>query len=223
MRKNLKKLTSMLLALIMVFSLGCFACASGEDEPDRDADEAEDVFDLTEEELAALPRIGEETEDCATIVLLNAAEGDITSVNIRASGETEWSLNLLPDGEMFEQDEMALLCFEPEEDVLYDIQFVFSNYTGSAAHDVDFSDIAQAELHRQWNGLVYLVYTSLSTEEEVDTSEAEQTRAEEELAAGTFAYGGGSSSNNNSSGSSGYSGGSTSSDSGCVGSAGLLY
>lgn len=222
MKKNLKKLVSALLALTMVFSLASFAAAS-EEEP---TEEAEDVFaGLTEEDLAGLPRIGEETEDCATIVLWNGAEGDITSINIKASGETEWSLNMLPDGEMFPAEEMALLCFEPEEDVLYDIQFVFSNYTGSAVHDVDFADVAQAELHRQWNGLVYLVYTSLSTEETVDTSEAEQTRAEEELAAGTFAYGGDPApSGGGSTGGGSYDGGGSSdSDTGCIGGTGLLY
>ncbi len=229
MKNTLKKLTSILLALAMVLALGCFALAEGEEAPEEAGEEEEDIFDLTEEELAALPRIGEETEDCAAIVLYNAAEGDITSVNIRAKGDAEWSLNMLPDKEVFEDKEMAVLCFEPEEDTLYEIQFIFSNYTGSAVHDVDFTDIANAELHRQWNGLVYLVYTSLATEEEVDTSEAEQTLAEEQIAAGSFAYGGSSDSgsdggdsySDDSGWSSGYSDGG--SDSGCIGSAGLLY
>lgn len=187
MKKDLKTLVSLLLALTMVLGLACYAAASEEEQPAEDGEKAQDVFDLSDEELAALPRIGEETEDCATLMLLNLTEGDITSVSIRASGETEWSLNLLPDDEVFGQEEMALLCFEPEEDALYDIQFIFSNFTGSAIHDVDFADVTQAELHRQWNGQTYLVYTSLSTEEEVDTSEAEQARLEADVAASTTA------------------------------------
>lgn len=178
MKKNVKKLASLLLALTMVLGLGCAAFA------DEEAVEAEDeIFELTEEELEQLPRIGEETEECARLVLFNDAEGDIMSVNIRPAGETEWSLNLLEDGALFEQETMAVLCFEPEEDTLYDIQFVFSNYTGSAVHDVDFADVENARLCRQWNGLAYLVYTSVESGEKVDTSEAEQARAEADLTA----------------------------------------
>ena len=201
MKDNVKKLLALLLAMAMVMGLGCAAFA--DEEPAEQADEDDAVFDLTEEELAALKRIGEETEECAKLVLLNDAEGDIMSVNIRAAGETEWSLNLLEDGELFQAEEMVMLCFEPEADTLYDIQFVFSNYTGSAVHDVDFADVEHARLCRQWNGLTYLVYTSVETGEKVDTSEAEQARAEADL---TASVSGGSDEDTSSSGNSGGSG-----------------
>ncbi len=207
MKKNVKKLVAMLLAMAMALGLGCAAFADGETDGETDGeadaaavDEEEDqVFELTEEELAALPRIGEETEECAKLVLFNDAEGDIMSVNIRAAGQTEWSLNLLEDGELFEQEALAVLCFEPAEDTLYDIQFVFSNYTGSAVHDVDFADVENARLCRQENGLTYLVYTSVESGEKVDTAEAEQARAEADLTAsvsGGEDNSGGSSSDN---------------------------
>ncbi len=200
MNNNVKKLLALVLAMTMVLGLGCAAFA---DEAADEADQEDEIFDLTEEELAALPRIGEETEECAKLVLLNDAEGDIMSVNIRAAGETEWSLNLLEDGELFQAEEMVMLCFEPEADTLYDIQFVFSNYTGSAVHDVDFADVEHARLCRQWNGLTYLVYTSVESGEKVDTAEAEQARAEADL---TASVSGGSDTDTSSSGSSGGSG-----------------
>ncbi len=242
MKKNLKKLAAMLLALTMALSVTGYA-AAGEDadaeqtEPaeeaadakqagpaeeadeEQTADEAEEaariarvVLDLTEEGLAALPCIGEKTEECSTIALLNDTGDDITAINIKSSEDTEWSDNILAEDYVFEDGEPALLCWEAEEGVLYDLQFTFSDWTVGVAHDVDFADTPGAELHRQWNGLPYLVYISLSTREKVDTSEAEQARAEAEIAAGTWAYGGGSSSGGSSSSSGGgsSSGGSSS-------------
>ena len=215
MKNNLKKLLCSLLALTVVLSMAGLAMASEEEDASEEeqAEQAE-IVPLTEEELAALPRIGEETEDCSQIVLVNATEGDITAINIKASDEDQWSDNILAEDDVYEAEETALLCWEAEEDVLYDLQLTFSDWTVGVAHDVDFADITQANLQRQWNGLPYLVYVSVATGEEVDTSEAEQARAEAEIAAGTWAYGGDSSSSGSSGGSSSSSGSSGGSSSG---------
>lgn len=185
MKKNWKRITVWLLALTVVLSMAGIASASEEDtEPAEAVD-----FGLTEEETAALPRIGDETEDCSRITVKNCTESDITAVSIRASGDAEWSENLLAEDDVLEAEALAVLCFEPEEKTLYDIQFTFSDSSAGAIHDVDFADVTQAELHRQDNGLIYIVYTSLSTEETEDTYEAELARAEEEIAAGAWEYG----------------------------------
>lgn len=235
MKKHLKILLSMLLALTMALSLASFAAAAEDAEQTDPAEEAaeetsveapdpaeieqilETVLELTEEELAELPCIGEQTEECSTIALLNNTGNDITALYIKASEDAEWSENILAEDQVLEDGKAALLCWEAEDGVLYDLQITFDDWTVGVAHDVDFADTPGAQLHRQWNGLPYLVYVSLSTGEEVDTSEAEQARAEAEISAGTWAYGNGSTSS--SSGSSSSGGGSSSggsSDTGCL-------
>lgn len=245
MKKNLKLLVSILLALTMALSLASFAAAAEDADAEQtepaeeaaenvDSAEAPDpeeieqiletVLELTAEDLAELPCIGEQTEECSTIAFLNDTGNDIIAINVKSSEDTEWSENILAEDQVFEDGTAALLCWEAEDGVLYDLQLTFDNWTVGVAHDVDFADTPGAQLHRQWNGLPYLVYVSLSTGEEVDTSEAEQARAEAEISAGTWAYGNGSTSTSSSSGSSsggGSSSGSSSSsggssDTGCL-------
>ncbi len=233
MNTKMKKITSLLLALLLVLSCGAAALAADDEAKEEDQDAAEAEETEKEEDLEIL---GEETEDGYKIRLVNATGTNITGINIKTSEQAEWEFaTLLENGGdvVFEKEEACWLCYTPgeeeTEDTTYDLQIIWSDWTVGEVHDVKFSDIEEGEVQRAWNSLPYLVYTSIATGEEIDTSADEQATAEAEIAAGTFAYGGAP----KSSGSSGSSGGSKSSggggsssggnSGGCIPGGGMFY
>ncbi len=234
MLNTMKKMMALLLALVMVLSLGAAAFAAEAGEA------AEDEADTGEEDLSAYDKIGEETEAARYVKLTNMTGTDIMGLNIRKSGDWQFSDELMADEDLFEKEETSLFFYEPEaeeeteeteaeaeeaESVLWDIQIVWSDWTVGVLYNVELDDLAEADIQRSWNSLPYLTYKSLASEEDVNTEEAEQTAyfSSPEYAA----YGGGgssSSSGSSSSGgsSSGGSGWSYGGDSGCIDN-GLLW
>ena len=219
MKNTMKKLGALLLALVMVLSMGAMAFAEAES--------------TEEEDLSALARIGEETDTCRMVKITNLTGTDIMGLNIRKSGEWEFSGELLAEGDNFEKEEVSLFCYEPEtaseadtatdaeaeeeaEPVLYDIQIVWTDWTVGVLYNVELDDMDEAELQRSWNSLPYIVYKSLESGEEVNTEEAE-TAAYLADPANSQSSGGGSSGGGSSS-----SGGSYGGDSGCIDN-GLLW
>ena len=165
----MKKCITMLLILALLASVPAAGFAAAEEESKA----------LTAEELEALDRIGEETEECYAIALENAAGADAVSVAVREIGGEEWSDELLAEDDVFEDGETALLCWTPAEDEndmkLYEIRLTFDDETESVLHMVPLSDMETAKLLRdEQSGLAYLVYTSLTNEKEVDTLQTEQ-------------------------------------------------
>lgn len=225
MNIKMRKITSLLLALLLVLGCGVFALADDGEPADDKAEEAAEEEDL---EL-----IGEETEEGYKIRLVNATGTDITGLNIKTSEAVEYTA-LMGEDEVFEQDEACYLCYTPgeeeTEETVYDVQVIWSDWTVGELHDVALADIEKGEIQRAWNSLPYLVYTSIETGKEVDTSADEQATAEEEIAAGTFAYGGVTQSSG-SSGGSGSGGGSWGGGSGsgggnsegCIAGGGMFY
>ena len=226
MMNTMKKLGALLLALVMVLSLGVTAFAEAETEP------------AEEEDLSALARIGEETETSRAVKVTNLTGTDIMGLNIRKSGEWEFSAELLAEGDNFEKEEVSLFCYEPEtaeeatatdaeaeaeeaEPVLYDIQIVWTDWTVGVLYNVELDDMDEAELQRSWNSLPYIVYKSLASGEEVNTEEAE-TAAYLADPANSQSSGGSSSGSGSSSGGSSSGGGSYGGDSGCIDN-GLLW
>ena len=226
MKNTMKKLGALLLALVIVLSLGAMAFAEAEAEP------------AGEEDLSALTRIGEETDTCRMVKITNLTGTDIMGLNIKKSGEWEFSAELLAEGDNFEKEEVSLFCYEPEtaaetdtatdaeaeeeaEPVLYDIQIVWTDWTVGVLYNVDLDDMDEAEFQRSWNSLPYLIYKSLESGEEVNTEEAELAAYLADPAnsssGGSSSSGGGSSSSGGSS-----SGGSYGGDSGCIDN-GLLW
>lgn len=229
MNKYWHKLLAGLLALVMIMALTGFTLH--DDAPDdagpeapEEAVSAEVRPDLDPEELEGLDLLGEETEDGIHVKLTNASELDIIAINIRPSEGGDWSDNILAEEDVFGEEEASVLCVEPG---VYDLQITFDGWLVGVLHQMDVNDITEAELHRQWNGLPYLVYTSVATGEEVDTSGFEQSTAEAEIAAGTWEYGGTSSSTGSGSSNSGggWSGGGNSGggDTGCLEGGGLFW
>ena len=234
MLNTMKKMMALFLALVMVLSLGAAAFAAEAGEA------AEDEAGAGEEDLSAYDKIGEETDSARYVKLTNMTGTDIMGLNIRKSGDWQFSDELMADEDLFEKEETSLFYYEPEADeeteeteaegeeaepVLWDIQIVWSDWTVGVLYNVELDDLAEADIQRSWNSLPYLTYKSLDSEEDVNTEEAEQTAyfSSPEYAA----YGGGgssSSSGSSSSGgsSSGGSGWSYGGDSGCIDN-GLLW
>ena len=162
-------------------------------------------------EVEGLDRIGQQTEDGYQVKLLNLSGTDVTVISVKVSGTGDFSANMLAEGDVYTQEETALLCYDPGDDgadVTYDFQITFDDWTVGELHNVTLSDIREAELYRRWNGLPYLVYTSVSTGEEINTSDFEQAYAENAIAAGTWDYGNGApavSDNNSGNSGNGYS------------------
>ena len=223
MKNTMKKLGALLLALVMVLSMGAMAFAEAES--------------TEEEDLSALARIGEETDTCRMVKITNLTGTDIMGLNIRKSGEWEFSGELLAEGDNFEKEEVSLFCYEPEtaseadtatdaeaeeeaEPVLYDIQIVWTDWTVGVLYNVELDDMDEAELQRSWNSLPYIVYKSLESGEEVNTEEAETAAYLADPANSQSS--GGSSSGGSSGGGSSSSGGSYGGDSGCIDN-GLLW
>ena len=222
MRKYLAIFMALTLALSMLCAVPAFA--GKEEQPDDETKaEAEEL------DLEGLDRIGEETEEGYKLVLVNATGSDIMGMNIQKTTDDSWSWSdeLLADGDKFEADETAVFCYTPgeeeDETTTYNIQIVFTDWTVGYLHYVLLSDMNEAELHRAVNSLPYLVYTSLSSEEEIDTSEAEQKAFEGELAAGFWDSVISSGSGSGSSSGSGSGGSSSGGSEGCIGDSGLLY
>ena len=215
MMNMMKRLGAILLVLAMVLTLSATAFAEGEAEP------------AGEEDLSALDRIGEETETSRGVKFTNATGTDIMGLNIRKSGEWEFSDELMAEDDLFEKEEASLFCYEPEtaeegeadaeseeaEPVLYDIQIVWKDWTVGVLHNVDLGDMEEAVINRAWNSLPYLTYTSLATGEDVDTNDMEQVvgTAEWEAYLASQSSSGGSGSGSGSGGGSSYGG-----DSGCI-------
>ena len=223
MKNTMKKLGALLLALVMVLSMGAMAFAEAES--------------TEEEDLSALARIGEETDTCRMVKITNLTGTDIMGLNIRKSGEWEFSGELLAEGDNFEKAEVSLFCYEPEtaseadtatdaeaeeeaEPVLYDIQIVWTDWTVGVLYNVELDDMDEAELQRSWNSLPYIVYKSLASGEDVNTEEAETAAYLADPANSQSS--GGSSSGGSSGGGSSSSGGSYGGDSGCIDN-GLLW
>ncbi len=232
MLNTMKKMMALFLALMMVLSLGAAAFAA-------EAGEAETEATETEEDLSAYDKIGGETETARYVKLTNLTGTDIMGLNIRKSGDWQFSDELMADEDLFEKEETSLFYYEPEADeeteeteaegeeaepVLWDIQIVWSDWTVGVLYNVELDDLDEADIQRSWNSLPYLTYKSLASEEDVNTEEAEQTAyfSSPEYAA----YGGGGSSSSSGSSSSGgsSSGGDWSygGDSGCIDN-GLLW
>lgn len=213
-----------------------------QEEPltEEPAEEESEETPAVEDEFEGLVRLGEETENCGMVKITNMTQDVIIMINIKRSADTEWSENLLLDDDTLEVEESAVLCFElPQEDeageageteeteeaeeteetdeaeeepVTYDLQIIFEGVTGGTCHNVVLTDVKDAQIMRAWNSIPYLVYTSVATGEEVDTSEAEQAIVMEEYLTSQSSSGGSS------------SGGYTSSEGeGCIGGNGLFY
>ena len=164
----MKKLIAFMLVLAVLASMTVCAFA---------AEQAGDAEPEEEEETLAV--IGEETEDGYKVRIVNMTGYDITGLSIKRSDDEEFPDNMMAEDTVLENEEAAWLCYTPgeeeDEETLYEIQITWSDGDEGVVHDVSLADMEEVELC--WDGRAYLVYTSVSTGEEVDTLIAERTLA----------------------------------------------
>ena len=184
---------------------GCSSQSGGEE------DTAASVEDTAEKEEEELKTIGTEDADAFQVELKNSTEKNITGVSIKLMSETEYPENMLTDGDVYEADESRILYYkapdasgdaaaaadaaeteaaDSNQKVMttgYDVQLTFEDASTAELHAFPFEDISEGEICFA-DDVAYLSYTSVSTEEKVETKEAElsvkaQKEAEAQAAA----------------------------------------
>lgn len=147
-----------------------------EAEAQRLADEAaaEEARIAEEERLAAeeaaVRLIGERDETKTKIALFNESEYELNEFYIKVPAEG-WTDNLIDD--IYEIGEKRYLFYDAEGDG-YDIWINMVGDWHYTLHDFPFGDIESGELRYDYdNDVMYLTYTSVSTQEEISTLETE--------------------------------------------------
>ncbi len=185
----MKKKISLMLCMLAAAGLLMTGC-SGSDSEDA-ASETTDV-QLT---------IGQEQEGAYEVVMDNQIGQDITAVAVKLTSEESYPDSLMEEEQTWSQGETALVYYLPEEtDVSqtesgvevsdgYEMQLTLADGSTLEFTTVPFDDMDACTLYLE-DGVPYLEYTSLSTQEEVSTQEAEtaaialaQQQAEEAAAA----------------------------------------
>ena len=173
--------------------LSCTAPAFAEEEA-----EALEMISVDEEE-AEEKIIGEKSEEGFQVKLKNMTGKDIQGVSVKEMEEEEFPENFLKEEDVFAAEEERTLYFNPEEEEEneeaedasaeaeqtdankpeeklltpgYDIEISFSEEETFVLHAFPFEDIEEGELLLEDN-VVFVKYTSKSTEEEISTKEAE--------------------------------------------------
>lgn len=182
---------------------GCSSQSGGEE------DTAPSVEDTAEKEEEELKTIGTEDAEAFQVELKNSTGKNITGVSIKLMSETEYPENMLTDGDVYEADESRILYYkapdasgdaaadtaeteaaDSNQKVMtagYDVQLTFEDASTAELHAFPFEDISEGEICFA-DDVAYLSYTSVSTEEKVETKEAElsvkaQKEAEAQAAA----------------------------------------
>lgn len=150
----------------------------------------------TEEELAVLGT--EAVGDTVYVIeLTNATERNITEFTISTDDGETYSDNYLEDDDTYAADETRILYYDTaadtEEESVDDasstdeeelpeitVHLVFDDETTADVHVFPYTDMEAATLLLDEDGVAYLKYTSLETEEDVETLEDELAYLEAE-------------------------------------------
>jgi len=255
-----------MLGLCLAASFTVLSMAGCKKEEAKEVPETEPVVEEQAEEEEILKTIGAEAEGAFKVRLTNNTGKDIKGISIKIIEEEEFPENFLAENDIYTVEEARYLYYSPNQEAKteeaaegdederlltpgYDIRLTFSDDTVAVLHSFPFEDIEEGELHLE-EEVGFIKYTSVSTNETVETKEAElaikeqervaaeeaQKAAEEQAAAeqaaaekaaakkaAAKASSSSTSNSNSSSGNSGSSGGGNSSDDGCIGDDGLTY
>ena len=235
---------SFILALMMLALCACGTTAEVASESDS-SDSA--VVTATPKPTPEMKTIGEKTdsETAVSLEVKNYTGEAITSWKVKLTGEDTFSKDMLETGDPFLQNASRMLIVDPknkDSNRMCDVEVTFEDVTATI-HNFPLDDADYVELRKEDN-VVYLIYKSLTLEDEQAAFEAAEAENAAEAAktttstsssgSGSSGYSGGSSSSSSSgSGSSGYSepvsgggadsSGGSGSDDGCIGDEGLMY
>lgn len=176
-----KLLLAMLVGMLGVAGL-VTGCSGGKTEDKK--------TETAEEKEPELKVIGTESKDAFKVELKNSTAKNITGVSVKLTEETEYPANMLANGDVFAVDESRNLYYtapaaaeetaetadaSADEKVLtqgYDIQLTFEDGTTAELHSFPFEDMEAGEICFA-DEVAYLSYTSVATEDKVETKEAE--------------------------------------------------
>lgn len=251
-----KKILSLILVLIFAAFMVTGCGAPQETEPvEDDAPVVEDTMMVIGGDL--------QTEYTKMCEITNSTGMDIVGFTIRVNGMSEYPDNMMPEGSVLKVGDKCRINYTPEDaETLYmgvetdsekllepqfDAQITFADDTQLEWYAIPFDDMREAQLCKDGD-VIYVIYTSITTDEEINTLEAakqneglaedkdtSKTKSDKDSkdtdADKTTDNSGASKPNKPNSGSNGNSGSSSSSstggssggDSGCIGDEGLVY
>lgn len=173
----MKKKISLMLCLLAAAGLLMTGCSgNGSDATSSTTSEiSQPQTDLT---------IGQEQEDAYQVAMDNQIGQDITAVAVKLTSEESYPASLMEGGQTWSQGETALVCYLPGETAAsqtesgaavndgYEMQLTLADGSTLEFTTVPFADMDACTLHLE-DGVPYLEYTSLSSQEEVSTQETE--------------------------------------------------
>ncbi len=185
MKKKLLLWACLCMMGVMVLTTGC-------------SDKKEETTKTTEEKEPELKTIGTESEDAFKVELKNSTGKDITAISVKLTEAAEYPATMLAAGDVFADEESRILYYKAEEAAAdtanaedanakvltqgYDIQLTFEDSSTAELHSFPFEDIEKGEICFA-DEVAYVSYTSVSTEQKVETKEAELTiKADKEAA-----------------------------------------
>ena len=186
MKKKLLLAACLCMIGIMGLATGC---------SDKETEEKAASTEKKEEELKV---IGTESEDAFKVELKNSTGKDITAISVKLTETAEYPATMLAAGDVFADEESRILYYKAEEATAdtanaedanakvltqgYDIQLTFEDSSTAELHSFPFEDIEKGEICFA-DEVAYVSYTSVSTEQKVETKEAELTiKADQEAA-----------------------------------------
>lgn len=155
----------------------------------------------TEAPEETLKTIGEkaEGENAYGVQLKNMTGQEITGVSVKDSSMEEFPDNFLEESDVFAKEEERILYYDATDAIAasessgsdsdpiltpeYTIQLTFSDGTTAELHQFPFEDLEIGEIYYE-DEVAYLVYTSVSSNTEVNTKEAEMMQQETATEAG---------------------------------------
>lgn len=190
----MKKKISLMLCLLAAAGLLMTGCSGNNSEATSSttSEISQPQTDLT---------IGQEQEGAYQVAMDNQIGQDITAVAVKLTSQESYPASLMEEGQTWSNGETALVCYLPEEAAAsqteggvavsdgYEMQLTLGDGSNITFTTVPFEDMDACVLHLE-DGVPYLEYTSLSSQEEVSTQETEaaaialaQQQAEEAAAA----------------------------------------
>ena len=222
----MKKLLTAILVLT-VMMIPATGCGQGSDSSSADSQ----VQSSSTEELSAEPdektppvrTLGTKAEEAYSVLLTNETGQDVTSMKIGTSESMDSADDLLEGEEAFADEEQVQVFYAPEDveeqesegekelTPEYEVEIALADGSEHTLHAFPFDDISEGAIKiQEEEGIAYLSYTSVSSDEEVETLDAEKAIIDQEKEAAAKAA---AAKKSNSSGSSSSSSSGKSSDS----------
>jgi len=188
-----------MLGLCLAASFTVLSMAGCKKEEAKEVPETEPVVEEQAEEEEILKTIGAEAEGAFKVRLTNNTGKDIKGISIKIIEEEEFPENFLAENDIYTVEEARYLYYSPNQEAKteeaaegdederlltpgYDIRLTFSDDTVAVLHSFPFEDIEEGELHLE-EEVGFIKYTSVSTNETVETKEAELAIKEQERVA----------------------------------------